>query len=466
MVQRRKRDRSLFEVLLPDGHKLWPDWLRKIDTLLEDEAVIEVVAQALEARWPQSRRRGRPGTPADVVIRILILKHLFDWSYDDLEHEVANLVYRAFTRIDAGKVPDAKTMLKIARALGPAVIEQLHRQIVDVAKRAGVTHGRRFRIDTTVVETNVHYPTDSSLLQDGVRVLTRTMQGASVALGDRWDRVRDRRRSISRRVLIIGRQARSPETRDALVHSYRRLMAITRAVARDATTMVRRISQRLRTASRVVATTLIQARQRLQHMQPLVTRVLAQTHARLLGGDTHVPHKVLSVFEPHTEAIRKGKIAKPTEFGKLVTIQESEHQIITAYAVHATRPADMTLWTSALDRHIDIFGRAPDLAAADPGFASAKNEDAAIARGVRRVILPRPGRKTPARRAHERQRWFRRGQRWRVGCEGRISVLKRRHGLRRCRYHGADGTARWVGLGVIADNLVSTANFLNARAAA
>ena len=231
MVQRRQRERSLFEVLLPDGHKLWPDWLRRIDTLLEDEAVIEVVAQALESRWPQSRRRGRPGTPAEVVIRMLILKHLFDWSYDDLEQEVrANLVYRAFTRIDAEEVPDAKTILKIARALGPEIIEQLHRQVLDVAKRAGVTHGRRFRIDTTVVETNVHYPTDSSLLQDGVRVLTRTMQRASAALGDRSGRVRSRLRSVWRRVMVIGRQARSPETRDALVRSYRRLMATTRAV--------------------------------------------------------------------------------------------------------------------------------------------------------------------------------------------------------------------------------------------
>jgi IS5 family transposase len=267
-------------------------------------------------------------------------------------------------------------------------------------------------------------------------------------------------------VLIIGRQARSLETRDALVRSYRRLMATTRAVVRDARTVVRRISQRLRMAAPSVMRRLIHARARLQQLQPLVTRVLAQARARLLGGDTHVRDKVLSLFEPHTEAIRKGKIAKPTEFGKLVTIQESEHQIITAYEVHATRPADMTLWTPALDRHLEMFGRAPDLAAADRGFASAKNEDAALARGVRRVILPRPGRKTPARRAHERQRWFRRGQRWRVGCEGRISVLKRRHGLRRCRYQGADGTARWVGLGVIADNLVNTAKFLNARAAA
>src|SRR5438876_10725985 len=137
MVQRRQRERSLFEVLLPDGHKLWPEWLRKIDTLLEDDAVIEVVVQALETRWPQSRRRGRLGTPAEVVLRMLILKHLFDWSYDDLEHEVrANLVYRAFTRIDAGEVPDAKTMVKIARALGPDVIDQLHRHVVAVAKPA------------------------------------------------------------------------------------------------------------------------------------------------------------------------------------------------------------------------------------------------------------------------------------------------------------------------------------------
>jgi IS5 family transposase len=149
-----------------------------------------------------------------------------------------------------------------------------------------------------------------------------------------------------------------------------------------------------------------------------------------------------------------------------VTIQESEHQIIAAYEVHDRRPPDVTLWTPALDRHIALFDRPPDTAAGDRGFASAKNDEAAMERGVRRIILPRPGRKTPARRAHERQRWFRRGRRWRVGCEGRISVIKRRHGLRRCRYRGAAGMARWVGLAGIANNLVSSATFLNALATA
>jgi transposase, IS5 family len=257
MVQRRQRVRSLFEVLLPDGHKLWPDWLRRIDTALEDEAVIEVVAQALEKRWPQSRRRGRLGTPADVVIRMLILKHLFDWSYDDLEHEVrANLVYRAFTRIDAGDVPDAKTILKIARALGPEVIEHLHRQVVEVAKRAGVTHGRRFRVDTTVVETNVHYPADSTLLQDGIRALTRTMHQGCSALGEPRNQIRNRARSVARRCIAIRLQSRREERRPALVRSYRRLMATTRAVVRETGTMVRRLGQRLRTSTATTATRL------------------------------------------------------------------------------------------------------------------------------------------------------------------------------------------------------------------
>ena len=467
MVRRRQRERSLFEALLPDADKLWPAWLKRIDTVLEDEAVIETIATALERRWPQSRKRGRPGTPAEVVIRMLIVKHLHDWSFDELEHEVrANLVYRAFARIGVDVVPDAKTILKIAQALGPDVITELHQRIVAVAKRAGVTQGRRFRIDTTVVETNVHYPTDSTLLQDGVRVLTRAMQRASRAAGTAPAHVRNRMRSVTRLGLAISLQARTPKTRDVMIQSYRRLMATTRAVLRDAATMVRRTGQQLRTVSGTTARLVRQAQQQVHTMRPLVHRVLAQTRARLFGGDTHVPDKVLSVFEPHTEAIRKGKIAKPTEFGKLVTIQEAEHQIVTAFEVHAERPPDVTLWTPALDRHRRIFGRAPDLATGDKGFSSAANERAALDRGVRRVVLPARGRKSPARRTHERQRWFRRGQRWRTGCEGRISVLKRRHGLRRSRYHGLHGVHRWVGLGVIADNLINIATYMDRRAAA
>jgi IS5 family transposase len=152
------------------------------------------------------------------------------------------------------------------------------------------------------------------------------------------------------------------------------------------------------------------------------------------------------VFEPHTEIIRKGKLAKPTEFGRLVMIQEAEAQFITDYQVCERRLSDRALWVPALDRHQALFGHAPQLAVADGGFASRKNERAAQDRGVRPVVLPW---QPQARRS----RAARAALRWRTGSEGRISALKRCHGLRRCRYRGAPGMPRWVGLGVIANNL-------------
>src|SRR5260370_35978287 len=145
-------------------------------------------------------------------------------------------------------------------------------------------------------------------------------------------------------------------------------MATTGAVLRDTATVVRGLAQRVRTASPQVQPLLQRAQDRLQQLRPLVQRVVDQTRARLLGGDTHVPDKVLSLFEPHTETIRKGKISKPNEFGKLVTIQQPQNQIITAHDVHAKRPADVTLWTAAWDRHQPTLGPAPDLAPAGRAF--------------------------------------------------------------------------------------------------
>lgn len=458
MVRRRQRERSVWEVILPDADKLWPPALRRLDQLIEDEALVEVIAEALERRWPQSRRRGRPGTPAEVVLRMLVLKHLYRWSFAEMEQEVrANLVYRAFARISCDAGPDAKTILKIAQALGPTVIQRLHQRVVELAIEAGVTKGRRMRVDTTVVETHIHYPTDSSLLADGVRVVTRILKKVEALIGRGRRPVRDRSRSVTHRVLEVLYAARSPKTREGLVRSYRRLMATTRAVLRDAETMRRRVAQRVRTADARTRRQVARLQTHLQTTVPLVHRVIAQAKARVLHGDTHVPDKVVSLFEPQTEPIRKGKLVKSTEFGKLVTIQEAEGQIVTAYAVHAHRPADSTLWVPALDAHVETCGRAPDLATGDRGFWSTANEQAATDRGVRRVVLPLTGQKSLARRAHERQRWFRRGRRWRVGCEGRISVLKRRHGLHRCLYHGPDGVERWVGLGVMTSTLLAIA---------
>jgi len=162
--------------------------------------------------------------------------------------------------------------------------------------------------------------------------------------------------------------------------------------------------------------------------------------------------------------IRKGKTNKPNEFGKLVVIQEAENQIVTHYQVCDQRPADSTLLERSLEQHVEQFGHAPHSVAADPGFFSAANESKAEQMGVSRVSIPSHDTKSPARKQRQKQRWFKKLQKWRTGCEGRISVLKRRHGLRRCRYHGVDGMHRWVGFGVIADNLMNIATFTPARA--
>jgi IS5 family transposase len=145
-------------------------------------------------------------------------------------------------------------------------------------------------------------------------------------------------------------------------------MATTRAVLRDSATMIRRVGQRVRTAAAPTAAHLHRLQRRLRALRPIVQRVLDQTRAGVLGGDIYVADKVASIFEPHTAVIRKGKKAKPTEFGNLITIQEAEQQIVAAYAIHDGRPADRTLWVEALERHQQIFGHAPFLATADRGF--------------------------------------------------------------------------------------------------
>ena len=165
--------------------------------------------------------------------------------------------------------------------------------------------------------------------------------------------------------------------------------------------------------------------------------------------------KIVSLFEPHTEIIRKGNAGKPNEFGKLAQLQEAENQIVIDVQVYDEKPSDSNLLIPSIETHQRLMGRMPDLAAADAGFYSAKNVAKAEEIGVKRVSVPNRSTKSAARRQYQKQRWFKKGQKWRTGCEGRISLLKRRHGLRRSLYKKAAGMKRWVGLGVIADNLIN-----------
>ena len=446
---------------------LWEDWMHSADQVLDDEQLLATVYDALAKRRPQSRTRGRRGTPADVVLRLLVLKHIRNWSYEVVEREVrANLVYRSFTRVGGGKVPDDTVMNKWALALGPDVVQTIHKRIVAIALEKKIVTGRTMRLDTTVVETNIHYPTDSSLLGDGVRVLTRAMKRITVIAGAGGATLRDRSRSVKFRLLEIGRAARSKggAGKERLEQGYRKLLAATGRVVGQAKRFAREIETGVKTVGDVVQhAALDRLRTVLDTMVPRVTQVMQQTRARIFGGDTHVEHKVVSLFEPATEVIRKGKASKPTEFGKMVKIQEAENQIITEYAVYDTRPSDSDLLIPAIASHQQQLGRAPRLVAADAAFYSAKNEQAAHDMGVKRVCIPNRNTKSPARKQEQKKRWFREAQKWRTGCEGRISVVKRRHGLTRCRDKGERGMHRWVGLGVIGDNLINIGRLLSRR---
>jgi len=461
MIERRHGQRSVFEAAVGSVEKLVEGVvdpaLERLDHLLADERLVEAVVERLAQRRPRSRRWGRPGTPAEVVLRMLALKRLKGWSFADTEREVRiSLVYRKVTRVYFERVPDAKTLIRLSGVLGPEGVEAINRRLVAIAQEAGVIRGRQARLDTTVTETNIHYPRDSSLLADGVRVLTRALKRIEAATGVVGRRVRDRNRATARRVWEISRAARHRvrTARSTLERGYQRLVAITRAVVRDGERVLRELADGARQAmsERAVAMVVV-ATGMVAHMLPLVRRVIAQTRARVFGGDTHYPGKLLSLFEPHTEAIRKGKAAKPTEFGKQVKIQEAENQIVVDYAVYAARPPDQTLLLPAIEKHQAIFGRVPRLVAADRGFFSRRNVQAAKAAGVERVCVPATGRVSETERREQRRRWFRHGQRMRTGCEGRISVLKRRDGLGRCRYRGLRGMERWVGWGVVSNNL-------------
>jgi IS5 family transposase len=438
---------------------LWEPWMRQADQILEDETLLSIVFEALLRRHPKSRTRGRLGVPAEIVVRILLLKHIRNWSFEVVEREVRpNLLYREFTRVYAGKVPDAKTLGRQARSLGPEVVKKIDERIVALAKEKQVIQGRRMRVDTTVVETNIHYPTDSSLLGDGTRVLTRLMKRVTVIAGEDGTKMRNRMRSMQRNVMRIGRAARikGERGRKILAVIYRKVLATTGRV----TAQAKRFSAEIVSGVKRSADVLKQAaldglRRQIDTMVGRTGQVVRQAKARIFGGNTHVEGKIVSVFEPSTEVIRKGKASKPTEFGKMIKVQEAENQIVIDYEVYDQKPSDTELLVPALERHEKLTGRTPDLVAADNGFFSARNEAAAHERGVKRVSIPNRSTKSEARRQTQKTRWFKSGQKWRTGCEGRISLLKRRHGLRRSLYKGEAGMKRWVGLGVIADNLIN-----------
>lgn len=406
--------------------------------------------------------RGAPALAANVTICAAVVRRLMSWSYRTTMQELnVNAGWRWVCQLYLERVPNFRTIQDREAKLTSKTIRLIHEVVVESGKSLGVTQARKLRLDGSVTETNIHYPTDSGLLDDSVRVLSRLVRGARELLQPRsaaekkW--FRDRHRQAHRLARDISRLSRSKakNTAKSSLKLYKKLLAVVQALL----TQVAEIQPRLCDLNDLAADGLNES---LDQYVPLVEQVIQQTQQRVLHGKPAAAgDKVLSLFEPHTALICRGK-AKPkeTEFGRKIWYAEVDGGLISEYRLLKGNPDEAQFLLPSLQQHCRMFGKPPKEVCGDRGIHSPQNEQQARTLGVRRVSLPQPGYKSDRRRQHERQPWFRAAQRFRNGIEGRISQLRRARHLNRCLAHGEVGMERWIGWGVIANNLATIAQFL------
>jgi IS5 family transposase len=365
--------------------------------------------------------------------------------------------WRKFCHLSfSGKVPDDKTLIKLTGRFGEEKVKHVHDIVVKRAVEAKVIRGRKMRVDTTVSESNIRYPTDTGLLSDGVRVVTRTIKKIKKVMMIKT-RFRNRIRSIKRRMIILVKflKGKTDKAKGKFRKIKAQILAIAQAVWDEAIMVLKEVNsgraQPKEGASKLGAVLLPQE---LKHWLKLLKRILEQTQI-VLGGNVHIPDRLVSLFDTGARPIQKGKAFPKTEFGRKVLIQEAEKGVVTDYQVHhESNPPDQPMLEPALDKHKEIFGHDPKEVAADRGFHLTGQDEQLHERGVKHVSIPIRGHPTGRRKRTERSAWFRRLQRWRAAGEAKISLLKRKYGLRRTKVRGNGANEIAVGWGVIAHNLI------------
>jgi transposase, IS5 family len=425
--------------------------LEKIDRYLEDETLYRLIKNDLSKRWPKTEETGRNSTPVEVVLRMLVVKRLYSYSYEETVERVRDsLSLRRFCRVYLNEVPVDTTLIRWANLIQPKTLEKFNERIIQLAVERKVTRGRKLRTDGTVVESNIRPPSDSRLLADGVRVLARTVVRARELLKQKVQQpFEDFTRAARQRARQIGETLRkkTEAAKSAGRQQYQELLEMTRKTIESARCIQKQLhQQREQKAKRL--------NQILETFLPHTEQVIDQTTRRILQGE-QVPasEKIVSLFEEHTDIIRRGKESRPVEYGHKVWLNEVEGGLISHYRILDGNPPDEQQWKPSLKAHLKTFHQPPQQASGDRGLYSEPNEQLAQDLGVKRVILPKRGYRSKARLKHEHKAWFEKGRHWHAGVEGRISVLKRAHDLGRCLAHGITGFQCWVGWGVIAGNL-------------
>jgi len=427
--------------------------LKRLDQLLEDDQLYRQVRADLGKRYRLTLVHGRHSTPVEVILRLLLCKHLYGWSYEETIERVADsLVLRWFCRVYFQTVPDKSTLIRWTHTLRPETLHALNDRVVELARQAKVTTGRKLRLDATCVQTTIHHPTDSGLLIDSVRVLSRLVKRAKPLVKEQMQHVeaacRSRLRSARKAAQALHRLLRrKSETKEEDQRAlYQKLIETSEQMVRQTARVVQALHQQTQSAAK-------RLREQAERVMPLVKRVIAQTRARVLEGKKVASaDKVLSLFEPHTRAIPRHKGGAEVEFGRHVILDEVDGGIVTRYEI-LEQPNEHGQAVEAVKHHRRVFGRAPRLVAGDRGVHSPQTEEVLTEAGVKLVAIPASGKLSEERQALERTRRWRRGYRWRAGIEGRIASLRRDYGWRRSGYHGPDGMERWLGLGVLASNL-------------
>lgn len=348
--------------------------LLEMDRLLDDPKLVLQVTNDLAESAPQALCNGRASTPAEVTLRMSVVRRLMGWSYETAYQEIdGSLKWRWFCRLYAQLVPSDSTQQEREALIRPATLQRLNQRLLRTAQAHGVTQGQKLRTDGTVIETNIHYPTDSRLLNDSARVLGRLLMHARqllrpLAPADK-KLFRNRARQAKRLARQIGQQVRAkkgqkpPENKAQ--RTYRRLLKVVRTLLQQ----VAQVEPRLRQQGSKRAAQLAES---LAHYVPLVQQVISQTTRRVLeGGRVAAKDKIVSLFEPHTAIIQRGKSApKETEFGRKLWYSEVDGGLISEYRILEGNPPDAGQWVRSVKHHRKVFRHPPELATADRGVFS------------------------------------------------------------------------------------------------
>jgi IS5 family transposase len=436
---------SLWETVLPPELFQMNEELTQVDKLLDDERFFAPFRERFNTSM------GRPTTAVATYLRMMYLKHWYQLGYEVLVKEVSDsLVWRRFCHLDLGdRVPDSTTLIKLTHKYGEDTVRALNDALVLKLKEGKVIRGKKLRLDTTVVESDIHHPTDTGLLMDGIRVITHVVSKLKKAFP-----------GIGSRFVKHTRKAKK---------IYLGLMkAIKGRTGQDDTTLKKARGKLVKITEEVIANgRAVQAEMELlQEKPPLVNRlrrqlgkwietaekVVRQTQ-EVIRGNRHLPRRLVSLFDVDARPIKRGKSRTDTEFGRKVLLGETDHGIITTYDVLEENPSDTALLKPAVKGHRRLFRKRLKAVAADRGFYSQANEDWLKNSGIKRVSIPKRGKVGEKQRSYQKQSWFKRLQRFRAGIEARISLLKRKFGLKRSRLRGSPGVNIWVGQGIFTHNL-------------